>query len=181
MNMDDAPSLSDGELVGRVLAGDVERFGELVERYRLEFGRLARSLVGDPDAADDALQDAFISAYRNLARCRDPERFRVWFYRIVANRCHDARRRRPTVPLEDVDPQAPERTDARLDSSELKRRLERAMEVLTEEQREVFVMKEVEGKSYQEMEMLLGITIDALRMRVHRAREALRQQLGDLQ
>ena len=179
--MGDAESLTDGELVGLVLAGEVERFGELVERYRTEFGRLARSLVGDPDTADDALQDAFISAYKNLGRCRDPERFRVWFYRIVANRCHDARRRRPMVSLDDVDPPSPERADARLDGSELKRRLEQAMEALTPEQREVFVMKEVEGKSYQEMEMLLDLRIDALRMRVHRAREVLRQQLGDLQ
>jgi RNA polymerase sigma-70 factor (ECF subfamily) len=85
------------------------------------------------------------------------------------------------VPLEDVDPPAPERTDALLDGSELKRRLALAMEALTPEQREVFVMKEVEGKSYQEMEILLGLKIDALRMRVHRAREVLRQQLGDLQ
>jgi RNA polymerase sigma-70 factor (ECF subfamily) len=179
--MADGERLTDGELVERVLAGEVERFGELVERYRLEFGRLARSLVSDPDTADDALQDAFISAYRNLGRCRDPDRFRVWFYRIVANRCHDARRRRPMVPLEDVDPPARERADSLLDSSELKRRLEQALEALTDEQREVFVMKEVEGKSYQEMEMLLGLKIDALRMRVHRARETLRQQLGDLQ
>ena len=177
--MSEAERLTDGELVGRVLAGDVERFGELVERYRVEFGRLARALVGDADAADDALQDALISAYRNLGRCREPERFRVWLYRIVANRCHDARRRKRSVSLDDVDPPARDRTDARLDSSELKRQLERAMGALTPEQREVFVMKEVEGKSYQEMEMLLGVKIDALRMRVHRAREVLRQQLGE--
>ena len=172
---------SDGELVRLVLAGQVERYGDLVDRYRLEFGRLATALVGDADTADDALQEAFISAYRNLGRCRDPDRFRVWFYRIVANRCHDARRRRPSIPIEDLDPPAKERTEALLEEGELAGRLQKALEALTPEQREAFVMKELEGKSYQEMEMLLEAKIDALRMRVHRARDVLRQELGDLQ
>jgi len=171
---------SDGELVRLVLSGDRERYGALVERYREEFGRLARALVGDPDTADDALQEAFIAAYRNLGRCRDPDRFKVWLYRIVANCCHDARRRRPTVPIDDVDPPSRERTDARLEAGELAATLQIAMEALTPEQREAFVMKEIEDKSYEEMTTLLGLKIDALRMRVHRARDVLRQRLGEM-
>jgi len=177
--MPDADREPDADIVRRVLAGDVERYGLLVERYREELGRMATSLVGDADAAEDALQEAFISAYRNLGRCRDPERLRVWLYRIVANRCHDARRRRPTVPLDDLDPPAPHRTDARAEVSDLAGRVGEALNALTPEQREAFVMKEIEGKSYEEMVELLDLKIDALRMRVHRARDVLRQQLGE--
>lgn len=178
--MDTLVRRRDGELVRRVLAGDVERFGELVERYRVEFGRLAEGLVGDADVAEDALQEAFIAAYRNLGKCRDPDRFRVWFYRIVANCCHDARRSwRPAVPLEGVDAPARERTEERVEGAELGERLRRALETLPLDQREAFVMKELQEMSYEEMARLLDTRIDALRMRVHRARNLLRQRLGD--
>lgn len=172
--------MDDGTIVRQVLDGDIERFGLLVERYRVEFGRIAEGLVGDADAAADALQEAFISAYRSLGTCRDPDRFRVWLYRIVQNRCRDQLRRRPLVPLDDVDVAARERTDAPLDDAELGARIRGALDALTPEQREAFVMKEVEGKSYPEMVELLDTRVDALRMRVHRARDVLRQALGDV-
>jgi RNA polymerase sigma-70 factor (ECF subfamily) len=170
---------TDADAVRRVLAGDVEAYRFLVERYRLEFGRLAEALVGDPDAAADALQEAFIRAYRSLGRCRDPDRFRRWFYRIVVNHCHDARRRRPAVSLEGLELSARETADAGLEEDELARRLERALEALTPEQREVFVLKEIEDRSYAEIAELLGTTVEALRMRVHRSRDVLRKLLED--
>jgi len=172
--------LPDGEVVPRVLAGDPELYRVLVERYRRDFGRIAEALVGDPDAAADALQEAFIRAFRSLDSCRDPDRFRPWFYRIVANQCHDQRRRRPAVPIEDVEVAAKETADAAVQDDELAGRLEQALERLTPEQREAFVMKEVEGRSYAEMAGLLDMSADALKMRVHRARETLKELLGDL-
>lgn len=171
---------TDGDAVRRVLAGDVEAYRFLVERYRLEFGRLAEALVGDPDAAADALQEAFISAYRSLGRCREPDRFRRWFYRIVVNHCHDARRRRLAVSLEGVEVSARETADGGLEEDELACRLERALGELTPEQREVFVMKEIEDRSYAEIAELLETSVDALRMRVHRARDVLKRLLEDL-
>ena len=172
-------SPSDREVVERVLDGDVEAFGILVERYRTELGRIAEAMIGDADAAADALQESFIAAYRGLGGCRDTARFRTWLYQIVRNRCRDALRRRPAVPIETVDVVARESADGPLHDEELGRRLEQALQRLTPEHREAFVLKEVEGRSYQEMTALLDTKIDALRMRVMRARDTLRQALGE--
>ena len=169
---------TDSEIVGQVLAGDTEAYGVLVERYRVELGRIAEAMLGDGDVAADVLQEAFISAYQSLGRCRDPERFKAWLYQIVRNRCRDVLRRRPHVTLDSVEVAARETADMPLAESELAGLLEQAMEALTVEQREAFVLKEIEGRSYQEMTELLATRVDALRMRVMRARDVLRKRLG---
>lgn len=170
---------SDGAVVRRVLAGDVEAYRILVERYRVEFGRYAQAAVGDPDTAQDAMQDAFVRAFEALATCRDPERFGAWFFRILTNQCRNTvARRRPTLSLEDVDPAGRERADAELERGELAAALDAALARLTSEQREAFVMKHVDGRSYEEMSELLGVGVDALKMRVHRARDAMRAMMG---
>ncbi|HEX9730186.1 MAG TPA: RNA polymerase sigma factor [Gemmatimonadales bacterium] len=171
---------ADGEVVRRVLAGEAELFRVLVERYREEFGRFASSLTGDPDSAADAMQEAFIRAYTSLASCRDPERFKHWFFRILTNRCHTVRsRRKQEVPLEGPEPASAARTDARVEQNELRDILARALDTLTEEQRTAFVLKEVEGYGYDEMSRILGVGVDALKMRVYRARDALRARLRE--
>ncbi|OYV65841.1 MAG: hypothetical protein B7Z72_12015, partial [Gemmatimonadetes bacterium 21-71-4] len=143
------------------------------------FARYAQAAVGDRDAAQDAMQEAFIRAYDALATCRDPERFGAWFFRILTNQCRNAvARRRPSVPLEDVDPPGSDRADAPLEREELAEALDAALARLTAEQREAFVMKHVEGRSYEEMAELLGVGADALKMRVHRARDAMRAMMG---
>jgi RNA polymerase sigma-70 factor (ECF subfamily) len=171
---------SDGAVVRQVLAGDVERYRLLVERYRAEFGRYAVAAVGDRDVAQDAMQEAFIRAFRSLGSCRDPDRFGAWFFRILTNQCRNAvARRRETAGLDAVDPPGGERADAALERQELGARLEAALARLTPEQREAFVMKHVDGRSYEEMAKLLGVGADALKMRVHRARDALRAMMGE--
>ena len=162
----------DGAVVRRVLGGDVEAFRILVERYRAAFGRYAVGFVGDADAAADAMQEAFIRAYDALATCRDPDRFGAWFFRILQNQCRTARgRSRETEDLDAVQLASTER-------AELAALLDAALASLTAEQREAFVMKHVEDRSYEEMAGLLGVGADALKMRVHRARDALKEQLG---
>ena len=172
---------SDGAVVRQVLAGDVEQYRVLVERYRAEFGRYAVASVGDRDAAQDALQEAFIRAFDALATCREPDRFGAWFFRILTNQCRNVvARRRDTVPVDDVDPPGDDRADAGLERSELGTALEAALARLTPEQRDAFVMKHVDGRSYEEMAELLGVGVDALKMRVHRARDAMRAMMGAL-
>lgn len=171
---------TDGAVVRRVLAGDVEAYRILVERYRAQFGRYAVSLLRDADLAADAVQEAFIRAYDGLAGCREPDRFGAWFFRILTNQCHTMRgRRKDTVDVEQVELESGSRTDAAVERGELGRRLNAALERLTPEQREAFVLKYVEEKSYEEMAQLLGVGADALKMRVHRAREALRALMAD--
>jgi RNA polymerase sigma-70 factor (ECF subfamily) len=171
---------SDGEAVRSVLAGDTESFRFLVTRYRQQYGRYATVQVGDPDAAADAMQEALIRAFNSLESCRDPDRFGPWFFRILTNQCHTARsRRRPTQDVASLDLPARERTDEGLERSELADRLEAALGRLTEDQREAFILKHVDGRSYEEMAELLGLGVDALKMRVYRAREALRDMMGE--
>jgi RNA polymerase sigma-70 factor (ECF subfamily) len=173
--------MSDGALVRAALGGDTDAFRVLVERSRLDFGRYAVAMLGDADSAADAMQEALIRAWDSLDTCRDPDRFRSWFFRILANQCHTARgRRKPHVGMDDVELPARERADARLERGELALRLGAALDDLTPEQREAFVMKHVDGRTYEEMAALLGVGEDALKMRVHRARDALRGLLGDL-
>ena len=169
----------DGAVVRRVLGGDTEAFRILVERYRAAFGRYAVGFVGDADAAADAMQEAFIRAYDALATCHDPDRFGAWFFRILQNQCRTARgRTRETEDLDAVQLASTERADSATERAELAALLDAALASLTAEQREAFVMKHVEGRSYEEMAGLLGVGAEALKMRVHRARDALKEKLG---
>lgn len=175
--------VSDAAVVRRVLAGERELFGVLVERYRSEFARYAVSLMGDSDAAADAMQEAFIRAYERLASCRDPSRFKAWFFRILTNQCHNTRarwRRQAAAGATAKDVPAPETADGPLHQRELGDAIAEALDRLTPEQREAFVMKHIEGRSYAEMATLLHTGEDALKMRVYRARDTLRAELGDL-
>jgi len=165
-------------VVRRVLDGDTELYRVLVERYRRLFGRYAVGMLGDRDAAADAMQEAFIRAYDSLASLRNPDGFGHWFFRILTNQCHNAvARRRPTSDVAAVDLPAPDRADRLVEQAELGAALEAALKELTPEQREAFVMKHVDGRSYEDMAQLLGVGVDALKMRVHRARDALRASL----
>lgn len=174
-------SVPDGVLVQRVLAGETELYGILVERYRVEFARYAASTCGDRDTAADAMQEAFIRAFDSLSECRDPERFGAWFFRILTNQCHNARtRRRAHVPLDHVPQTAAAVSGDPAEGAELREAIAGALDELTPEQRDAFVLKHVEGRSYAEMAELLSVSQDALKMRVHRARETLRKLLEPL-
>ena len=170
---------SDGTVVRQVLAGDTESFRVLVTRYRKQYGRYAIAMCGDADAGADAMQEALIRAWNSLATCRDPDHFGSWFFRILTNQCHTSRsRRRDRDDVTTLELEARERTDESLIRSELADQLEAALQKLTGEQREAFLLKHVEGRSYEEMAELLGAGVDALKMRVHRARDSLRSMMG---
>jgi RNA polymerase sigma-70 factor, ECF subfamily len=172
----------DAAVVARVLAGDVEAFGILIRRYETGLQRFATRMLGGPDAAADAVAEGLVRAYRHLGSCREPARFRTWVYRIVANRCksHLARRPTATLSLDDVPPPLdPADTAAELERSEQLALVERALMRISPEKREAFVLKHVEGMSYQEMAEATGERIPTLKMRVHRAREALLRALQE--
>lgn len=179
-----ARQLSDGDLVRAVLGGSDGAYAELVRRYQDLLYRHAERMAGSPDEADDIVQLAFIKAYRNLATCRNPEHVGAWMFRITANACKDhlKSRRRDGVAIEEIpglsgDAEDPERS---LESMDLRSRIEAALRRLPADQREAFVMKHVEGMSYQEMGELLGVSVPALKMRVHRARDDLQELLGEV-
>jgi RNA polymerase sigma-70 factor (ECF subfamily) len=178
-------SLTDVEVVARVLGGDGEAFGILIRRYEPGLLRFAARMLGNADAAADAVAESLVRAYRHLGQCRDPGHLRSWLYRITGNRCrsHLARRHMSDVSLSDVPaPALADEADSwlTLERSEQVALVERALATLPPEKREAFVLKHVEGLSYEEMAQVTGARIPTLKMRVHRAREALVAALGAL-
>jgi RNA polymerase sigma-70 factor, ECF subfamily len=172
---------ADGEIVRAVLAGDRERYAKLVERYRDRYARYAARMLGSADAAEDALQDAFVRAYDQLGQCKDPDKFVGWFFLILRNRCFAERRRnRASVPLEAAETvAAADRTDGGTETAERRRALQLALMELTPDQREVFVLKHIEGLSYGEIAERLSTSVPSLKMRMHRAYDRLRAQLRE--
>lgn len=172
---------TDAELVRRVLSGARDDYGVLVERYETRLHRHALGMVRDPEAAADLVQDAFVRGYTRLAACHEPAHFGTWLFTILRNRCTDHLRehRRRDVPLAPDAPYASPRGGPveALDEAETRRLVSRALETLPEPQREAFLLKHVEGLSYEEMAELLGAGVSALKMRVARAREGIRDAL----
>ncbi|MBT8462962.1 MAG: RNA polymerase sigma factor [Gemmatimonadetes bacterium] len=163
-------------MVDRALKGSDRAFGEIVRRYQDLLYRHAERMTGRRDDAEDVVQSAFIKAHRNLGKCRDPERVGAWLFRIGANSCKDhLKSKRTTVPVErlpdlvatDGDP------EREADLGRVRTDIERALHSLAVEHREAFLMKHVEGWSYAEMSETLDVSVPALKMRVHRAREEL--------
>ena len=171
----------DSAVIALVLDGDIEQFAELVRRYQVRLYRYAVSMVGDHDVASDMVQDAFIRAYTNLAACRDRERFRVWLFRTLRNRCFDHLKdpRRRQVPIEEAPPVPDQREgpEDRVERARLRAELRNALDRLPAVQREAFMMHYVEGLSYEDMSGTLEASVSALKMRVLRAREALATRL----
>jgi RNA polymerase sigma-70 factor (ECF subfamily) len=172
---------TDGVIVARVQGGDRDAYRLLVRRYQDMLFRHALRMTADHDVAVDLVQASFVKAYSNLPRCRDPERFGAWLYRILANACKDhlKSRRRKDVNIEDQTHLADLNVNpaADLERTQLRTLLDRAVAELPESLREAFVLKHVEGRAYEEMAEMLGTSVPALKMRVHRAREALKEQL----
>jgi RNA polymerase sigma-70 factor, ECF subfamily len=174
------PDTPDQDIIQSVLAGNRDGFRILIGRYSDPLYRHALCMTGSPDVAEDILQLSFIKAYQHLAEVRG--RFDAWVFRIVANGCKDWLKniRRTHLSYEEDDqPSAYATPEEDLDRTELKADLDRALSSLPSSLREAFVMKHVEGRSYEEMADLLGTTVGALKMRVHRAREALQALLEE--
>ncbi len=167
---------SDAELVGQALRGSDRAFGEIVRRYQDLLYRHAERMTGRQDDAEDVVQSAFIKAHRNLRRCRDPERVGAWLFRIGANACKDyLKSKRTMIPVEKIPDLVatdgnPERET---ELGTIRSEIEQALRSLPVEQREAFLMKHVEGWSYTEMSETLDVSVPALKMRVHRAREEM--------
>ena len=174
---------TDGEVIRAVLDGDVEQDAVLVRRYRDRYARYAARLLGSADAAEDAVQDAFVRAFDQLAQCRDADNFAGWFFLILRNRCFAERRRAGRVgPLEGEGELAEGPAagpEAKLETREFHRALQRALLALTAEQREVFVLKHVEQATYEEIAARIGATVPSLKMRMHRAYDRLRTLLKE--
>lgn len=177
--MSDRP---DAEIVRSVLDGNPDAYADLVRRHRDAMYRYALRMLGDRDDADDALQSAFVRAYRSLRSCREPEYFRAWLRQIVVNECRTlgtTRGRRESHLVRD--PEVLDRVEGNVeerDGFDLEL-VQQALDRLTPDLREAFLLKHVEDLSYEQMMEATGAGLSALKMRVKRACEQLRQQLED--
>lgn len=172
---------TDRQVVRDVLAGDREAYRLLVRRYGDVLYGHALRMSGSADDAADLVQQALVKGYQKLASCRDQDRVGAWLFRILANLAKDHVRspRRADIPLDRL-PDVPTRRDDPLEGAqwaEARAELQTAMGRLTPEQREAFVLKHVEGRSYEEIAAVMDLSVAALKMRVHRAREALKEML----
>lgn len=171
---------TDAALIVRVLSGDVEAYTPLVNRHYDSCARFARRMLGNAQDAEDALQETFLRAYHALGRYREQDRFRGWLFRILVNQCRSLARRRSRqarrfVPDDGADAAAPAARDG-ADGDALQAALAR----LDPRQREVLVLKYGEGLEYTEIARVTGASIPALKMRVKRARDAMRPWLEEL-
>jgi RNA polymerase sigma-70 factor (ECF subfamily) len=182
--------LGDNELVARYLAGESRRFQELVERYQDRMVNFIQRSIGDRDRAQDLAQEVFIRVYRHLKRFDPEKKFSTWIYTIASNLAKNELRNRSRNPLvlfqtltssweDDHRPLQFEDSSMRPDDLYRKRRLqelvEQAAAELPEHHREVFVLREIEGKSYEEIAEITGTQLGTVKSRLNRARNRFAQ------
>ncbi|GIW51350.1 MAG: ECF RNA polymerase sigma-E factor [Gemmatimonadales bacterium] len=175
---------SDREVIERVLEGDTEAFGLLVDRYQDSLAAYAKYMTGNLDEAEDIVQESFVRAFKALRKCKDRDRFSGWLFRIVSNQCktHLARRkRRKEEPLASAAQQADlGRAEQQAEAEELRRKVHEALQRIPADQREALVLRYVHGMSLAEMTELLATTVPALKMRLLRGRQNLRSILAEM-
>jgi len=174
---------TDEQVVRDVLAGDRDAYRLLVRRYGDTLHGHALRMTGNSDEAADLVQRALVKGFKKLRSCREPERVGAWLFRILANLCKDHVRsaRRNDISLGRVAPHLAGGSDPEADAAgaEIRSRVWGALDALTPEQKEAFVLKHVEGRSYEEIAAVMDLSVASLKMRVHRAREALRGLLEE--
>ena len=182
----------DVELVKKAKAGDAEAFGELVERHEGKIYGLCLKMLGNAEDAEDCLQEVFIKAFKALPGFREDARFSTWLYRIAYNESLMKMRKKKisTVPIDkpveakegQVDREIPDWTnDPRADvmNDELSGVLVKHVNELDPDNRIVFLLRDVHGMSTSDTAQTLGLTVPAVKSRLHRARLFLRQRLSD--
>lgn len=187
---------TDKNLVIRAQNGEERAFRLLVERYQRKVYSVAYSMVRHQEDAMDLSQEAFIKAYRNLARFQGSSSFYTWIYRITVNLCIDYLRKSGRVQSVDYDDRIgrdnsevdgdgsilPTRLDAdpsrSLMRKELIEKMQQALETLSENHRSILLLREVEGLSYEEMAEVLGVSKGTVMSRLHHARKNMQAALG---
>lgn len=188
--MEGAASPSDERLVSLSKDGNLDAFNSLVERYESAVYSLCLRLLGSPPAAEDAAQEAFISAFRAINRFSEGN-VKAWLLRIAANECKDELRRRKRkdagasldAMLDDEDgpreiPDPGESTPVLIEQKELGEEIQRLLLHLPFDQRQAVILSDLHGYHYDEIAEISGATIGTVKSRIHRGRERLRQLIS---
>ena len=183
---------TESTLVTAAKAGDYDAFEQLVNRYEHKIYRLGLNITGNPEDAEDVLQETFLKAFENLPRFREDSRFYTWIVRIGVNQALMKLRKRRTdksVSLDDPIEESGEiiprdfadwapNPEQQLGRTETREIMERAIQNLPVSFRTVFQLRDVEGLSTEETAEMLGLTISAVKARLFRARLRLREDLA---
>lgn len=187
--------LDDAQIAQRHLAGDARAFGALVDRYQGRLLNFVNRTIGDRERAEDLVQEVFIRVFRHLHRFDQTKKFSTWIYTIASNLAKNELRNRSRNPLvffqtikrnweADHRPLEFEDTTARPDDLYRKRFLKDAVDQcvaqLPEHHRVVFVLRELEGKSYEEIAEITGCNLGTVKSRLNRARNSFAQLIAPL-
>ena len=186
----------DREIIERVLQGDKEAFREIVLRYQTRIYNMTYRFLGNREEAEDLSQEIFLSIYRNLKNFRHESKFSTWVYRIVQNHCinrsaylkrrhvseHDSLTRhepegRGNELAERALADPTESPEGNLQRREVERIVQQGISRLQEDFRQILILRDLEGRSYDEIAEILGISLGTVKSRIHRARMSLKAQL----
>lgn len=169
----------DAELMRRIYNGNPAAFRALSDRHLGRLFALACRMLGEPSEAEDVVQECFLKAWRQAGRWKPNATVATWLHRIAYNLCVDKlRARRPTVPIEPLDPASEDvPADQRIQDSHVTRRLDRALAELPERQRGAIVLVHYQELPAREAASIMDISVEALESLLSRARRALRAAL----
>jgi RNA polymerase sigma-70 factor (ECF subfamily) len=166
-------------LVRRCLAGDSAAFEPLVRRYHRPLFNLAARLLGSRDDALDSTQNAFVKAFEHLKTFDQRQKFFSWIYRILRNECLNAlRSRRPSAPLPEDLVASGSPADA-IERAQRQAAVQSALMALTDDQREVVLLRHFTELSYDEIALTTGVPVKTVKSRLHTARQRLAAILAD--
>lgn len=176
---------SDDQLVRRSVAGETGAFSALVQRHERRVYAVCLRILGDPDDAADASQDAFLTLFRKLDQFRGDAAFTTWMHRVTVNACYDLLRKRRRQPLlrmvgdedDPVSEMGPPHAD-HADEIAGTHDAAAALALVPDEFRVVLVLADVEDLPYEQIARILDIPVGTVKSRVHRGRIALAKAMG---
>ena len=178
MTGDVGPDPSDSDLVTRARNGEEAAFAEIVRRHERRVYNLAYRMLGRPEDARDAAQEAFVSCYKNLRKFRGDAAFSTWLHRIAVNACYDVLRKRPQEPAELTEALEGASSGDHADRTTSAVDIQRALEHVPADFRVVMIMHDVQGFPYEDIAGALEVPIGTVKSRLHRGRVALGVALG---
>ena len=181
--MNDYVSTDENPLIRECLSGDRDKYAVLVDRYKTMVYSVAYRMLGDAEAANDMAQESFISAYAGLNSFHFGSKFSSWLYRIAVNKCRDYLRGKKEMVSLDAIAEVSACRDLTPEEAASCRQTEdviqKALNMLPEEYRELIILKHIEELDYKEIAAILGVGVNALKVRSHRGREMLKKILQE--
>ena len=183
------PDSEDIQIIDRVLSGDVDAFSGIIERYKDKTFNYVYSQVKDYDEALDITQEIFIMTIEALRSFRRESKFSTWFYSIMVNYCKNYRKKNSRYNVvsinssrgdEEYDLQLPderENPEEEVILNDSLRIVREEIGMLPDDYREILVLRDIEGMSYNEISEILGISLSNVKVRIHRGREFLKNRL----